>query len=211
MGPRSQCPILACLPIPSWEEMSTWTTCFLAGAPRPPGCPTQRGFSWFLTSASLPVLVPPGVQARDKPPDDAAAPARRRTTSEGQYESGAWDASPARSPTARSPVHCVSPEVVSTIAANPGGRPREVLWAPLPNSRSCGPGGLGLGGEGALLGQGLGLTVSPALLRSLTSTATRKPSKRWRGRPQAAHPPAAVRFPPQPLPSPSRHKPYTLT
>ncbi|KYO18262.1 tensin-1 isoform A [Alligator mississippiensis] len=66
-----------------------------------------------------------GVQARDKPPDDAAAPARRRTTSEGQYESGAWDASPARSPTARSPVHCVSPEVVSTIAANPGGRPRE--------------------------------------------------------------------------------------
>ncbi|XP_019378359.1 PREDICTED: tensin-1 [Gavialis gangeticus] len=66
-----------------------------------------------------------GVQARDKPPDDAAAPARRRTTSEGQYESGGQDASPARSPTARSPVHCVSPEVVSTIAANPGGRPRE--------------------------------------------------------------------------------------
>lgn len=54
------------------------------------------------------------------------------------------------------------------------------------------------------------LTLSPAL-SSLTSTATRKPSKRWRVPPPPAHPPAVVRFPPPPQPSLSRHKPLTPT
>lgn len=52
------------------------------------------------------------------------------------------------------------------------------------------------------------LTLSPAL-PSLTSTATRKPLKRWRVPPPPAHPPAAVRFLPPPQPSLSRHKPLT--
>ncbi|XP_069472917.1 tensin-1 isoform X3 [Ambystoma mexicanum] len=67
-----------------------------------------------------------GVQARDKTPDELGGLARRRTTSEGQYENNPPDASSVRSPpNIRSPVRCVSPEVFNTIAANPGGRPRE--------------------------------------------------------------------------------------
>lgn len=46
---------------------------------------------------------------------------------------------------------------------------------------------------------------------SLTSTATRKPSRRWRVPPPAAQPLAAVRFLPPPQPSLSRHKPLTPT
>lgn len=57
---------------------------------------------------------------------------------------------------------------------------------------------------------GTGLTLSPAL-PSLTSTATRKPSRRWRVPPPPAHPPAAVRFLPPPQPSPCHHKPLTPT
>ncbi|XP_078535388.1 tensin-1 isoform X1 [Lissotriton helveticus] len=67
-----------------------------------------------------------GVQARDKTPDELGGPTRRRTTSEGQYENNAPHSGSVRSPTnVRSPVRCVSPEVFNTIAANPGGRPRE--------------------------------------------------------------------------------------
>ncbi|XP_061465228.1 tensin-1 isoform X5 [Rhineura floridana] len=70
--------------------------------------------------------LPTGVQSpREKLPEETEAPIRRRTTSEGQYENSPQDSSSPRSPTVRSPVHCVSPEVVSTIAANPGGRPKE--------------------------------------------------------------------------------------
>nr|XP_056717597.1 tensin-1 [Euleptes europaea] len=67
-----------------------------------------------------------GVQSpREKSPEETERPVRRRTTSEGQYENSPQDPSSPRSPTVRSPVHCVSPEVVSTISANPGGRPKE--------------------------------------------------------------------------------------
>ncbi|XP_048342236.1 tensin-1 isoform X8 [Sphaerodactylus townsendi] len=67
-----------------------------------------------------------GVQSpREKSPEETEGPVRRRTTSEGQYENSPEDPRSPRSPTARSPVHCVSPEVVSTISANPGGRPKE--------------------------------------------------------------------------------------
>ncbi|XP_075685197.1 tensin-1 isoform X2 [Rhinoderma darwinii] len=67
-----------------------------------------------------------GVQTRDKTPDEIVSVARRRTTSEGQYEENTADPISANSPTkVRSPVRCVSPEVFNTIAANPGGRPRE--------------------------------------------------------------------------------------
>nr|XP_033801886.1 tensin-1 isoform X2 [Geotrypetes seraphini] len=67
-----------------------------------------------------------GVQSRDKGQDEILVSARRRTSSEGQYETSPQDSSTVRSPTSiRSPVRCVSPEVFNTILANPGGRPRE--------------------------------------------------------------------------------------
>ncbi|XP_025951144.2 tensin-1 isoform X4 [Dromaius novaehollandiae] len=66
-----------------------------------------------------------GVQSREKPPDESAVPARKRPPSESHYEKSSPEPSSPRSPTVRSPVHSVSPEVVSTIAANPGGRPKE--------------------------------------------------------------------------------------
>ncbi|XP_063790010.1 tensin-1 isoform X5 [Pseudophryne corroboree] len=67
-----------------------------------------------------------GVHTRDKTPDEIGSLTRRRTTSEGQYEDNAADPSSMSSPTkVRSPVRCVSPEVFNTIAANPGGRPKE--------------------------------------------------------------------------------------
>ncbi|XP_042329647.1 tensin-1 isoform X2 [Sceloporus undulatus] len=82
-------------------------------SPHPP-LHRQRSFSFS------------GVQSpQEKSPEETEAPIRRRTTSEGQYENSPQDPSSPRSPTVRSPVHCVSPEVVSTISANPGGRPKE--------------------------------------------------------------------------------------
>ncbi|XP_069838420.1 tensin-1 isoform X2 [Dendropsophus ebraccatus] len=63
-----------------------------------------------------------GVQTRDKTPDEIISVTRRRTTSEGQYNDEPTAISPTR---VRSPVRCVSPEVFNTIAANPGGRPKE--------------------------------------------------------------------------------------
>ncbi|XP_063144927.1 tensin-1 isoform X12 [Candoia aspera] len=64
-------------------------------------------------------------QQQEKSPEEVEAFVRRRTTSEGQYENSPQEPSSPRSPTVRSPIHCVSPEVVSTISANPGGRPKE--------------------------------------------------------------------------------------
>ncbi|XP_077176740.1 tensin-1 isoform X6 [Paroedura picta] len=82
-------------------------------SPHPP-LHRQRSFSFS------------GMQSpREKSPEETEGPVRRRTTSEGQYENSPQDPSSPRSPTVRSPVHCVSPEVVSTISANPGGRPKE--------------------------------------------------------------------------------------
>uniref|UniRef100_A0A8C3HIH2 SH2 domain-containing protein n=1 Tax=Chrysemys picta bellii TaxID=8478 RepID=A0A8C3HIH2_CHRPI len=66
-----------------------------------------------------------GVESRDKSPEEPGPLSRRRTTSDGQYENGPQEPGTPRSPTARSPVHSFSPEVVSSIAANPGGRPKE--------------------------------------------------------------------------------------
>ncbi|XP_066855118.1 tensin-1 isoform X10 [Anser cygnoides] len=75
-------------------------------APRPP-LKQQRSFSSS------------GVQSREKPPEESAVPARRRTPSDSHYEKSSPEPSSPRSPTV------LSPEVVSTIAANPGGRPKE--------------------------------------------------------------------------------------
>ncbi|XP_053327561.1 tensin-1 isoform X2 [Spea bombifrons] len=87
---------------------------------KPPQTPTvhrQRSFTFS------------GVHSRDKTPDEigSSSSPRRRTTSEGQYEESAEEPNVlAGSPTkVRSPVRCVSPEVFNTIAANPGGRPKE--------------------------------------------------------------------------------------
>ncbi|XP_074949251.1 tensin-1 isoform X15 [Phalacrocorax aristotelis] len=60
-----------------------------------------------------------GVQSREKPPEESAVPAHKRTPSSSHYEKSSPEPSSPRSPT------ILSPEVVSTIAANPGGRPKE--------------------------------------------------------------------------------------
>ncbi|XP_069637206.1 tensin-1 isoform X4 [Haliaeetus albicilla] len=75
-------------------------------APRPP-LNQQRSSSFS------------GVQSREKPPEESAVPARKRTPSDSHYEKSSPEPSSPRSPTV------LSPEVVSTIAANPGGRPKE--------------------------------------------------------------------------------------
>lgn len=74
------------------------------------------------STISHPVLAPSGVQSREKPPEESAVPARKRTPSDSHYEKSSPEPSSPRSPTV------LSPEVVSTIAANPGGRPKEVRW-----------------------------------------------------------------------------------
>ncbi|KAJ8004633.1 hypothetical protein DPEC_G00138350 [Dallia pectoralis] len=65
-----------------------------------------------------------GVQSRGMSPDDSSAPPRQRTLSEGQRLNGHDECSSYEAPV-RSPIRCVSPEFVNTIAMNPGGRPRE--------------------------------------------------------------------------------------
>ncbi|XP_061313187.1 tensin-1 isoform X4 [Pezoporus flaviventris] len=72
--------------------------------PRPP-LNKQRSFS--------------GVQSQEKPPEESVVPARKQTPSNSHYEKSSPEPSSPRSPTV------LSPEVVSTIAANPGGRPKE--------------------------------------------------------------------------------------
>ncbi|XP_005998112.1 tensin-1 isoform X2 [Latimeria chalumnae] len=67
-----------------------------------------------------------GVQSHTMAPEETGVMTRRRTTSEGQYENNPQNPNAVRGTTVvRSPVRCVSPEVVNTIALNPGGRPRE--------------------------------------------------------------------------------------
>ncbi|XP_043931073.1 tensin-1 isoform X6 [Protopterus annectens] len=66
-----------------------------------------------------------GVQSHATSPEESVVPTRRRTTSEGQYENSTHDPSSVSSTVLRSPVRCISPEFVNTIAANPGGRPKE--------------------------------------------------------------------------------------
>ncbi|XP_068263431.1 tensin-1 isoform X3 [Nyctibius grandis] len=75
-------------------------------APRPP-LNQQRSFSFS------------GVQSQEKPLEESAVPAHKRTPSDSHYEKSSPEPSSPRSPT------ILSPEVVSTIAANPGGRPKE--------------------------------------------------------------------------------------
>ncbi|XP_060684176.1 tensin-1 isoform X4 [Hemiscyllium ocellatum] len=64
-----------------------------------------------------------GIRSQATSPEGVGAGVRRRTASEGQYENDGQ--SGPRSPSLLSPVRCVSPELASSIAANPGGRPRE--------------------------------------------------------------------------------------
>uniref|UniRef100_A0A4W5NKM7 Tensin 1 n=1 Tax=Hucho hucho TaxID=62062 RepID=A0A4W5NKM7_9TELE len=65
-----------------------------------------------------------GVQPCGTSLDEASAPPHHRTTSEGQCING-HDESSSYQPPVRSPIRCVSPEFVNTIALNPGGRPKE--------------------------------------------------------------------------------------
>ncbi|KAG8125238.1 hypothetical protein E2320_020548 [Naja naja] len=88
----------------------------LRNSMKSPHPPLHRQRSFSFSGVQLP---------QEKSPEEGEALVRRRTTSEGQYENGPQEPSSPRSPTVRSPIHCVSPEVVSTIAANPGGRPKE--------------------------------------------------------------------------------------
>ncbi|XP_054908830.1 tensin-1 isoform X5 [Poeciliopsis prolifica] len=60
-----------------------------------------------------------GVQARSAPSEEPTILPRRRITSEGHSDALSPDVP------VRSPVRCVSPEFVSAIAMNPGGRPKE--------------------------------------------------------------------------------------
>uniref|UniRef100_A0A8C6JUJ2 Uncharacterized protein n=1 Tax=Melopsittacus undulatus TaxID=13146 RepID=A0A8C6JUJ2_MELUD len=60
-----------------------------------------------------------GVQSQEKPPEESVVPACKQTPSDIHYEKSSPEPSSPRSPTV------LSPEVVSTIAANPGGRPKE--------------------------------------------------------------------------------------
>ncbi|KAF7661330.1 hypothetical protein LDENG_00263950 [Lucifuga dentata] len=64
-----------------------------------------------------------GVQAQASLDKPATLP-RRRTTSDSQYQNGS-DEVPSLEGPVRSPIRCVSPEFVNTIAMNPGGRPKE--------------------------------------------------------------------------------------
>lgn len=65
-----------------------------------------------------------GTHSNTVTPDEAGySPRRRRTTSEGQYNSIHVENCDAG---VRSPRKCVSQEFVSTIAMNPKGRPNEV-------------------------------------------------------------------------------------
>ncbi|XP_031656888.1 tensin-1 isoform X3 [Oncorhynchus kisutch] len=65
-----------------------------------------------------------GVQSCGTSLDEASAPPHHRTTSERQCING-HDESSSYQPPVRSPIRCVSPEFVNTIALNPGGRPKE--------------------------------------------------------------------------------------
>ncbi|XP_075886820.1 tensin-1 isoform X5 [Nelusetta ayraudi] len=64
-----------------------------------------------------------GVQARAASVEEAATLPRRRVPSESQEQKA--DDDPSADAPVRSPVRCVSPEFVSAIAMNPGGRPKE--------------------------------------------------------------------------------------
>lgn len=92
-----------------------------------------------LTPSLTALCLPAGVQSREKPPEESSVPARRRTPSDSHYEKSSPEPSSPRSPTV------LSPEVVSTIAANPGGRPKEVRTGRLAGKGGCLRGGGRLG------------------------------------------------------------------
>lgn len=89
---------------------------------RPGASPAGSNLSWQLLTPLPSCACPAGVQSREKPVEESAVPARKRTPSDSHYEKSSPEPSSPRSPTV------LSPEVVSTIAANPGGRPKEVCW-----------------------------------------------------------------------------------
>lgn len=147
----------------------------------------------------LPIIS--GVQARTASVDEPATLPRRRITSEGQYQNGSDDGSSPDVPV-RSPIRCVSPEFVSAIALNPGGRPKEVDRAHI------GTWFLTL----SVLHWHVYVFVSAILLLSRdTCTATVRPLRRWMVAPSVRHPLLVVRCFPKPLPSPFRRKPLTST
>lgn len=86
----------------------------------PGASPAGPHLSWQLFTHLPLCACPTGVQSREKAPEESTVPARKRTPSDSHYEKSSPEPSSPRSPTV------LSPEVVSTIAANPGGRPKEV-------------------------------------------------------------------------------------
>lgn len=85
--------------------------------------PAGAHLNWQLLTPLPPCTCPAGAQSREKPLEESAVPARKQTPSDSHYEKSSPEPGSPRSPTV------LSPEVVSTIAANPGGRPKEVCWS----------------------------------------------------------------------------------
>uniref|UniRef100_A0AAZ3PSA0 Tensin 1 n=1 Tax=Oncorhynchus tshawytscha TaxID=74940 RepID=A0AAZ3PSA0_ONCTS len=79
-----------------------------------------------------PLVIPdavvgvPGMRSRGMTPEEAQETVRRRTTSEGHYQSGNEDPPAHTGAPVRSPVHSSHFHIL-----NPGGRPREVEYIPL--------------------------------------------------------------------------------
>uniref|UniRef100_A0A8C9T5W8 Tensin 1 n=1 Tax=Scleropages formosus TaxID=113540 RepID=A0A8C9T5W8_SCLFO len=126
------------------RPLNTYPNSSVSYSPEAPDSSSYPGIQgrYNATSSPLPNLVPAkevepeeekynleglvahrvaGVRTHATSPDEAAVPTRRRTTSEGQYQDGG----PTQDVSVCSPVRCVSPEFVNTIALNPGGRPKE--------------------------------------------------------------------------------------
>uniref|UniRef100_A0A4W5LK13 SH2 domain-containing protein n=1 Tax=Hucho hucho TaxID=62062 RepID=A0A4W5LK13_9TELE len=72
------------------------------------------------------VVGVPGMRSRGMTPEEAQETVRRRTTSEGHYQSGNEDPPAHMGAPVRSPVHSSDFHIL-----NPGGRPREVDYIPL--------------------------------------------------------------------------------
>ncbi|KAJ8349617.1 hypothetical protein SKAU_G00247470 [Synaphobranchus kaupii] len=129
------------------KPLNTYPSSGAAGTPEPQEHPQPAAqLSYSASSSPLPAQTPAkesdpdeenlgvqglvahrvaGVRSQGMTPDNASAPVRRRTTSEGQYQNGHDGGGPAPTGPVRSPIRCVSPEFVNAIALNPGGRPKE--------------------------------------------------------------------------------------
>ncbi|KAM5153317.1 tensin-1 isoform 2-T2 [Mantella aurantiaca] len=121
-GNSSVPPLSAFIQSPQSSAVTSPVITPVSAQPQPPVKDTPEDEQYHLEGLVAHRVA--GVETRDKTPDEVGSLTRRRTTSEGQYDDNAGDlaSNPSK---VRSPVRCVSPEVFNTIAANPGGRPKE--------------------------------------------------------------------------------------